>query len=105
MAGQIDVFPTIMGLLKLPYANNTLGIDLLSESRPYIFFNADDKYGVIDQNWLLVVKNDNSRGLYKYQNKDTRNFATKDIKRVELMNRYAQSNLQTFQYMILNKKQ
>jgi len=105
MAGQIDVFPTIMGLLKLPYANNTLGIDLLSESRPYIFFNADDKYGVIDHNWLLVVKNDNTKGLYKYQSKDTQNYATKNIKQVELMNRYAQSNLQTFQYMILNKKQ
>jgi len=105
MAGQIDVFPTIMGLLKLPYANNTLGIDLLNENRPYIFFNADDKYGVIDRNWLLVVKNDNSKGLYKYQNKDTSNYASRDILRVEQMNRYAQSNLQTFQYMILNKKQ
>jgi len=105
MAGQIDVFPTIMGLLKLPYANNTLGIDLLKESRPYIFFNADDKYGVIDHDWLLVVKNDNTRGLYKYQNKDTRNYASKDIQRVAQMNRYAQSNLQTFQYLILNKKQ
>jgi len=105
MAGQIDIFPTIMGLLNLPYANNTLGIDLLKESRPYIFFNADDKYGVIDRNWLLVVKNDNSKGLYNYQNKDTRNYASKDSKRVEQMNRYAQSNLQTFQYMILNKKQ
>jgi len=77
----------------------------LSESRPYIFFNADDKYGVIDHNWLLVVKNDNTKGLYKYQSKDTQNYATKNIKQVELMNRYAQSNLQTFQYMILNKKQ
>ncbi|MDP4240058.1 MAG: LTA synthase family protein [Bacteroidota bacterium] len=105
MAGQIDVFPTIMGILKQPYANNTLGIDLLNESRPYIFFNADDKYGVINQNWLLIAKTDGSKGLYKYQNKDTRNYAKQYKDTVNKMNTYAQSNLQTFQYMILKKKQ
>ena len=105
MAGQIDVFPTIMGLLKQPYANNTLGIDLLSEKRPYIFFNADDKYGVIDHNWLLIAKTDGSKGLYKYKNKDTRNYATQYKDTVDKMNTYAKSNLQTFQYLILKKKQ
>ena len=105
MAGQIDVFPTIMGLLKQPYANNTLGIDLLNESRPYIFFNADDKYGVIDQNWLLIVKTDGSKGLYKYQTKDTHNYITEYKEQAEKMNTYAKSNLQTCQYMILKKKQ
>jgi phosphoglycerol transferase MdoB-like AlkP superfamily enzyme len=105
MAGQIDVFPTIMGLLKQPYANNTLGIDLLSEKRPYIFFNADDKYGVIDRNWLLIAKTDGSKGLYKYKNKDTRNYATQYKGTVDQMNTYAKSNLQTFQYLILKKKQ
>lgn len=105
MAGQIDIFPTIMGLLKQPYANNTLGIDLLSESRPYIFFNADDKYGVIDRDWLLIAKNDGSKKLYKYRNKDTRNYAPEEKNRLEEMNKYAASNLQTFQYLILNKKQ
>jgi phosphoglycerol transferase MdoB-like AlkP superfamily enzyme len=105
MAGQIDIFPTIMGLLKQPYANNTLGIDLLHESRPYIFFNADDKYGVIDRDWLLIGKTDGTKKLYKYQNKDTHNYATEDKDRAEEMNKYAQSNLQTFQYMILKKKQ
>lgn len=37
LGGQIDLFPTLMGLLNLPYTNNTLGIDLLKETRPYIF--------------------------------------------------------------------
>jgi len=105
MAGQIDIFPTIMGLLKQPYANNTLGIDLLSESRPYIFFNADDKYGVIDNEWLLIAKTDGSKKLYKYRNKDSRNYAAEEKNRLEEMNKYAASNLQTFQYLILKNKQ
>ncbi len=105
MAGQIDIFPTIMGLLNQPYGNNTLGIDLLQESRPYIFFNADDKYGVINQDWLLIAKNDGSKKLYKYQNKDTHDYAKEQEEVVEKMNKYAESNLQTSQYIILNKKQ
>ena len=60
VAGQIDVFPSIMGLLKLPYQNNTLGINLFNETRPYIFFSADDKFGVIDKEWFLTVRDDGS---------------------------------------------
>jgi phosphoglycerol transferase MdoB-like AlkP superfamily enzyme len=104
MAGQIDIFPTIMGLLNLSYENNTLGIDLLKDSRPYIFFNADDKYGVINNEWFLVVRNDKSKSLYKYRNNDTQNYALKFPDIVKQMNEYAQSNLQTFQYLLRYNK-
>ena len=46
IGGQIDVFPTIMGLLNFTYLNNTFGMDLLKAKRPFIYFSADDKYGV-----------------------------------------------------------
>jgi len=104
MAGQIDIFPTIMGLLNLSYENNTLGIDLLNETRPYIYFSADDKYGVIDNEWFLIVRNDGSKSLYKYRDKNTYNFASEKTDIVERMNIYAKSNLQTFQFILkLNK--
>jgi phosphoglycerol transferase MdoB-like AlkP superfamily enzyme len=105
MAGQIDIFPTLMGLLNLSYENNSLGIDLLRESRPYIFFNADDKYGVVDNEWFLIVRNDGSKSLYRYRDKNTHNFADEKTGVVERMNVYAQSNLQTFQYLIKSNKQ
>lgn len=104
IAGQIDVFPTIMGLLKINYGNNTLGIDLFREKRPYIFFNADDKYGVIDDEWFLIVNNDKSLGLYKYRNSDTFDYSKKMPEIVEKMNTYAKSNLQSFQYVLTNNK-
>jgi len=103
MAGQIDVFPSIMGLLKCSYTNNTLGIDLFNENRPYIFFNADDKYGVIDNQWFLIVRNDKSMGLYKYRNNDTYNYAEEQQQIAVKMNTYAQANIQTFQYIIQKK--
>ncbi len=105
MAGQIDIFPSIMGLLKLPYTNNTLGINLFKESRPFIFFGADDKYGVMDDEWFLIVRNDHSKKLYRYRNKDTRDYAEERPEIVNKMNVYAESNLQTFQYLIRNNKQ
>ena len=46
-ATQIDVFPTVRGLLNIPYENNSLGIDLLKEQRPYAVFSTDDKLGCI----------------------------------------------------------
>ncbi len=104
MAGQIDVFPSIMGLLGLPFDNNTFGINLFKDSRPYIYFNADDKYGVIDQNWLLIVRRDNFIGLYKYKDKDLTNYANSEKEIVNQMKTYAESNLQASQYLIRNRK-
>ena len=104
MAGQIDIVPSIMGLLNLPYKNYTLGINLFKEDRPYIFCNADDKYGVLDNDWFLVVKDDKSTSLFKYKSKDTHNYALENQDVVEKMNMYAKSNLQTFQYLLKSKK-
>ena len=104
-AGQIDVFPTIMGLLKQNYTNNTLGIDLFREKRPYMYFNADDKYGVIDDEWFLVVRDDSTKSLYKYRDADTYNYAGDGKSIVDKMNLYGKSNLQTFQYILNGNKQ
>lgn len=104
MSGQIDVFPSTMGLLGLTFKNNTLGINLFNQKRPYIYFNADDKYGVIDTSWLLIVRNDKFKGLYKYKNSDVTNYANEHKSIVNKMQSYAESNLQTFQYLLKHKK-
>jgi phosphoglycerol transferase MdoB-like AlkP superfamily enzyme len=54
LGGQIDVFPTVMGLLRQPYTNHTLGVDLLKEKRPCMFFVNDTQLGCIDKNYLYV---------------------------------------------------
>ena len=76
----------------------------MQESRPYIFFNADDKYGVINQDWLLITKNDGSKNYINTKIK-IHDYAKEQEEVVEKMNKYAESNLQTSQYIILNKKQ
>lgn len=101
MAGQIDIYPSIMGLLNLSYENTTLGVDLFSKSRPYIYFNVDDKIGVVDDQWLLIIRKDQQfLSLYKYKTSDVTNYADEHPEIVEKMKDYAESQMQSFQYML-----
>ncbi|MBX2932227.1 MAG: sulfatase-like hydrolase/transferase [Chitinophagaceae bacterium] len=104
MGGQVDIFPSIMGLLHLPYDNNTLGINLFTKERPYIYTNNDDKYAVIDNDWLLIVKQEGEIGLYKYRNNDLTNYATQMPELVTNMKTYAESQMQAFQYVLKKQK-
>ena len=98
-AGQIDIFPSIMGLVKIPYTNGTMGIDLFNEHKPYSFFNGDDKYGVINDNWLLIAKQNQPIGLHKYKSADRNNYANEFPDTVAAMKTYAETYLQSFQYL------
>lgn len=100
IAGQIDVYPTIMGLLKLPYINNTLGIDLLNESRPYIIINDDNKIGVLDNEYFLIMKEGENLKLYKYKTHDKHNYSEEYPDKATDMEKYAKSNLQVYQDMM-----
>lgn len=104
MSLQIDIMPTLMGLLNIPYTNNTLGIDLFKQKRPYGYFNADDKYGVINKDWYLIVREDKSTTLHKYKDKNQTNLSNKYPNIVDSMRNYAESNLQAYQYIIKNKR-
>ncbi|MBR6277630.1 MAG: sulfatase-like hydrolase/transferase [Bacteroidales bacterium] len=52
IGGQIDLFPTIMGLLGHDYTNNTLGIDLFKTERRYIYFVSDEHLGCADYEYF-----------------------------------------------------
>jgi phosphoglycerol transferase MdoB-like AlkP superfamily enzyme len=104
MASQIDVFPTIMGLLQRPYYNQTFGIDLFRESREFAIINAYDKYGVIGQNWFLMVRADKSRSLYKYKENDLYDYSKEFKDNADKMDIFAKSNLQAFQHLKKSNK-
>ncbi len=100
IGGQIDLGPTLMGLLQLPYVNNSLGIDLLRESRPCIFINDDDKIGVLDKEYLLIINDKKETGLYHYPDQNTKNLMNDFQEKAKFMEEYAKANLQVFQWMI-----
>ncbi len=103
MGGQIDIFPTLMGILGGTYINNTPGINLMSEERPFIFFCVDDNTGCIGSEYYLVVWKNGDTSLYNYRGKDTRNYLTEKRLLADSMKTYAESNLQTIQDMILKR--
>ncbi len=100
IGGQIDIFPTIMGILHQPYLNNTMGIDLLNESRPYIIINGDDKIGVLDNQFLLIFEKNSPEKLYKYRTLDVNNYFEKYRNKAKDMETYAKSMMQVYQDMI-----
>lgn len=53
-AGQIDIAPTLLGLLGGGYVQNNFGIDLLREERPCIFYTADNLIAARDAEYLYI---------------------------------------------------
>jgi phosphoglycerol transferase MdoB-like AlkP superfamily enzyme len=102
--GQMDIFPTIMGLMNLSYVNNTMGVDLLKEKRPYIYFTADDKIGCIDKDFYFIHRMNGNESLYRYKDQSTDNYLEQYKMRADSMRSYAYSMLQTAQSMVENEK-
>ena len=105
IASQMDVFPTVMGILNKSYINNTFGIDLQKDSRKYTYFMGDDKYGVLNHEWLLINKpSEDQIGLYKYQEKEKKNYISDYPELAKEMQKYAESAWQVSEYQQDKKK-
>ncbi len=100
---QIDLFPTLMALLKLPYVNNTLGIDLVKENRPFAFFSADDKLGCLDDENYLIIRNNGPESMYKYKTKGITNQLNENKALADNMKTYSYSMLQTVRWILEHK--
>lgn len=98
--GQIDVFPTIMGLLGESYTNNSLGIDLFREKRPYIYFVSNTHLGCIDDKHLYIYNpQDKKEGLYDYRNLKTDNIISDKKAEADSMRQYSFSMMITADYL------
>lgn len=102
IAMQLDVFPTILGYLNVDYINNGFGINLLKESRPYAFFTADTKIGVIDSTHYYINNLNGPAQLFDYKTLSTDNIASSYPEKVAEMEKYSLSQLQWSYEMIKN---
>ncbi|PLX02855.1 MAG: hypothetical protein C0595_09310 [Marinilabiliales bacterium] len=102
IGSQIDIYPTLMGLINQGYVNNTLGIDLIHQKRKYAIINDDDKIGIIDSMYLCIMKSDNNLQLFKYRDKDKTNYFEHNKSKAFKMADYAKSNMQVHQNMLLS---
>jgi phosphoglycerol transferase MdoB-like AlkP superfamily enzyme len=97
---QIDLFPTLMGFLKLPYVNNTFGIDLTREKRQFAYFSSDDKFGCVNDEYYLIMRDGGTDALYKYRKNDITNYLNENKNLADSMRVYTYSMIQTANRMI-----
>ena len=65
--GQIDVAPTLLGMLGMEYVQNNFGVDLLKEQRPCMFYTADNLIAARDSSHLYVFSPETGQEfLYEY---------------------------------------
>lgn len=105
IAGQIDIFPTLMHVLGFDFLNMSFGMDLLGESRSYILFNHDRLYGVIDTAFLLIADRDRTLGLYRYKNGDLTDYSRQFPEKRREMEDFLKAHLQTEAYILRNDLQ
>lgn len=104
LGGQIDVFPTLMGLLNFSYQNNTFGVDLFKTERPYMFFSSDDALGCIGHDYFYMYNfKVMTKGLYKYKENKPDNFIAEHKALEESMCTYSAAMAQTANYMLKNR--
>lgn len=102
--GQIDIFPTVLGILGASYVNNTLGLDGINEKRDCIYFSADDKIGCINSEWLYIYRYGGDEGLYRYKTGNTKNYASEKKEEFNKLRNYALSQIQATEWIISNDK-
>jgi phosphoglycerol transferase MdoB-like AlkP superfamily enzyme len=103
LGGQIDVPATVLGLLRLPHVNNTLGIDLGRQQRRFAFFSADTKLAAIDHEHYWIQVGDRER-LFHWRDNDVRDLRTERAALADSMRTYAQSMVQSARWAIEERK-
>ena len=77
----------------------------MRDKRPFVYFMSDEKYGVLDGEWLFINKpSDEQKGLYKYVEKEKKNYITEYPDIAEEMQKYGESAWQTSEYQVVKKK-
>jgi len=103
--GQIDLFPTVMGLLNRSYTNDSFGIDLLKEERPCMFFASNNQLGCIDDNYFYVRDLDiDTDLLYDLRSGQLDNRMEKQPEIAEKLKEYAVSMMVSAYFLIKSKK-
>lgn len=101
--GQIDVAPTLLGLLDISYYPNSFGVDLLKTKRPCIYFTADNMIGVRNDScqYIFVPENDQE---FRYLITNNNYQPTTNSPVFDSLKNYAFSMLQAAELITRQKK-
>lgn len=97
--GQVDVAPTLLGLLGISYVQNNFGVDLLREKRPCMFFTADNMIGARNERgfYIYVPESDQE---FRYLCREKQLEKTTPEAVTDSLKNYAFSMLQAAEYLV-----
>ncbi|MBR4197614.1 MAG: sulfatase-like hydrolase/transferase [Bacteroidales bacterium] len=105
LALQIDIGPTVLGMLFPDDDNSTFGLDLQRQRRQYAFFSADDKIGVLDTAHFYRYRvADANEALYFYRTEDVENHIDAERPQADAMREYGFGMIQHAFDRLKNKK-
>ena len=100
---QLDVAPTILGMLDIEYNNRMLGQDALKYQRQIAAFGTWETIGASDGEFLYIYrKNDGSSSLYRYKERSREDLSSKYLERKERLGKYALSLVQLSYQMLMD---
>jgi len=90
VASGIDLMPTIMGILSVPYTNTTLGKDLLKTNRQnnyaFMFTASNSTYGLLSNQYYVISNVDGDQTVYDINNKKFVTTKNIEINKMKLLN-------------------
>lgn len=98
LGGQIDVAPTLLGMLNIDYMQNNFGVDLLKEARPCMFFTADNMVGARNDSCFYIYSPESSQE-FEYIEKDG-NLHKVESGDFDKLKKYCFSMLQSAEYLV-----
>lgn len=101
--GQIDVAPTLLGLLNINYIQNNFGVDLLKEERPCIFYTADNLIAARDTTRLYIYSPDNKQE-FRYEQKSNKLHVAENSETFQQLKEYCFSMLQCTECLVKEHK-
>lgn len=104
LGSQVDVLPTLMGILKIPYQHNTMGYNLARDRHSMVIFNDDNKLSCLNDSLLWVSRMRQGWSLYRYLQEDNRDYAAQYPNQAAAMRDFAHAQLQAVQWLINQRK-
>jgi phosphoglycerol transferase MdoB-like AlkP superfamily enzyme len=104
LGGQIDMLPTVLSFLKIPFKNTSMGIDLMHEKRPWMYFTADSKIGAINEKFYYFdLLDEQKEMLYQFKDLDTENYIDDYKTKADSMKKYAVDMIRAADHIIKQK--
>lgn len=101
LALQIDIAPTVLGMLGIGYGNKMAGIDILHHRRDIAFFGSGNMIAAVDGELMYLYRDDSkTTSLYRYKEEETEDISAQYPERKATLERYALGMVQSSYQML-----